>query len=141
MNSKRRRSEVSLRRLGRESLYHKIGGAKAVEAVVTKFYERVLADKEVNHFFEYTNMKTLPKRQKQFISAALGGPEPWTGKDMRKAHEGMEITEKDFNVIAGHLQAVLKELKVKEDHIAAIMKTVGSTKDAVLNRKPKKAAK
>ena len=46
------------------------------------------------------------------FAAAFGGPKPWTGKDMRKAHKHLDLTEKDFNVIAEHLQAALKELKV-----------------------------
>ena len=37
-----------------QSLYERIGGEKAVSAAVGVFYEKVLADDRVNHFF--TNM-------------------------------------------------------------------------------------
>ncbi len=123
----------------KSSLYHKIGGKVAINATVDAFYKKVLADDRVNHFFEDVNMRRQHNKQKAFISAALGSPVPWTGKDMRKAHANLELTETDFGVIAGHLQKTLEELEVDEKLIKEVMTVVGSTKDAVLNR-PKKSA-
>lgn len=118
-----------------ESLYGRLGGKAAIDATVDLFYKKILADKRVNHFFEDINMKRQIRRQKAFISTALGGPEPWTGKDLRKAHAGLDLTETDFSVIAQHLQASLTELKVPKDLIKEVMTIVGSTKAAVLNQK------
>ena len=84
-------------------------------------------------------MKRQLNKQEAFISAALGGPEPWTGKDLRKVHASLDLTETDFGIIAGHLQATFKELKVDAELIGKIMAIVGSTKDAVLNKKQPKA--
>lgn len=119
------------------SIYHRLGGKKAISAAVDAFYKRVLADKKVNHFFEDVNMKRQHNKQKAFLSAALGGPTPWKGKDMRKAHKHLDLTEADFNAIAGHLQAPLEELKVDKKLIGEVMAVAASTKDDVLNR-PKK---
>ena len=116
------------------SLYAKIGGKAAVGAAVDLFYTKVLADERVNHFFEDVNMKRQHNKQKAFIAAALGGPQPWTGKDMRKAHASLDLEEAHFNAIAEHLQKTLEELKVKKELIEQVMAVVGSTKDAVLNR-------
>ncbi len=121
-----------------KSIYARIGGQAAMDAAVDLFYKKVLADKRVNHFFEDVNMKRQIKRQKAFLSAAFGGPVPWKGKDMQKAHADLDLNEKDFNVIAGHLQSTLKELKVDPKLIAEVMGVAGSTKDAVLNRPTKK---
>lgn len=117
------------------SLYHRIGGRKAINAAVDHFYKRVLADKSVNHFFEDVNMKRQHNKQKAFLSAAFGGPIPWKGKDMRKAHKHLDLKESDFNAIAGHLQATLEALKVKPELIKEAMAIAASTKDAVLNKK------
>mgnify|MGYP000080639749 CR=1 FL=1 len=121
-----------------KSIYARIGGQPAMDAAVDLFYKKVLADKRVNHFFEDVNMKRQIKRQKAFLSAAFGGPVAWKGKDMRKAHADLDLNEKDFNAIAGHLQSTLKELKVDPKLIAEVMAVAGSTKDAVLNRPTKK---
>lgn len=120
------------------SLYHKIGGKAAISAAVDLFYKKVIADERVNHFFEDVNMKRQHNKQKAFIGAALGGPTPWTGKDMRKVHASLDLTEDDFGVIAGHLQKSLEELKVDQELIKQVMAVVGSTKDDVLNREKKK---
>ena len=117
------------------SLYHKIGGKAAVNATIDKFYVRVLADKRVNHFFEDISMKAQHKKQKAFVSAALGSPVPYTYRDMRKAHEDLDIKESDFNAIAENLQITLRELKVKDEYIKQIIAIVATTKDDVLNRK------
>lgn len=122
------------------SLYHKLGGWKSIDAAVDAFYVKVLADKRVNHFFEDISMPKQHRKQKEFLSAALGGPIPWTGKDMRKAHDGMGLTEEHFNAIAENLIATLKDLKVSQELIDQVIAVVATTKDDVLGR-PKKASK
>lgn len=119
-----------------DSLYQQVGGAKAVGAVIDLFYKKIMADDRVNHHFDDTHMPTQIAKQKAFVSAALGSPVPWTGRSMRKAHKHLKLTEKDFGIIASHLQNSLQELKVKKEHIAQIMAVVGSVKGEVLNQKP-----
>jgi hemoglobin len=119
-----------------KSLYHRLGGKAAVEAAVDKFYVKVLADKRINHFFEDINMTTQHRKQKAFLSAAFGSPVAWKGKDMRRAHEDMTLTEVHFNAVAENLQKTLEEMKVPQPLIGEVMTIAASTKDAVLNRKP-----
>lgn len=78
------------------------------------------------------------RKQKEFLSAALGGPLPWTGKDMRAAHTGMGLTDEHFNAIAENLKATLEELKVDKALVDQILALVGTLHDDVLNL-PKKA--
>lgn len=116
------------------SLYDQIGGQAAMDAAVELFYVKVLADPRVNFFFEDISMVKQKRRQKEFLSAALGSPVPYTGRDMRRAHEDLNLNETHFNAIAEHLLATLTELKVPEPQLTQIMTIVASTKDAVLNR-------
>jgi hemoglobin len=117
------------------SLYQKLGGKAALDAAVELFYVKVLADKRVNHFFEDINMNKQKRRQKEFLAAALGGPIPYVGKDLRSAHESLGgLNDTHFDAIAEHLQATLTELKVDPQLIGQAMAIVGSTRNAVLNR-------
>jgi len=93
-----------------------------------------LADSGVNHFFEDVNMETRHRKQKAFLAAAFGAPTPWTGKDMRKAHENLDLRDEDFAAIAENLQATLTELKLDEKLIGEIMTIAASTKKDVLNQ-------
>ena len=119
------------------SIYHKLGGRAAIDAAVEAFYVKVLADDRVKHFFDDINMTAQRRRQKDFLSFALGGPLPWTGKDMRTAHADLTIEESHFNAIAENLVATLKDLKISQDLIDQIVAVVVTVKDDVLNR-PKK---
>ncbi len=121
-----------------DSLYQKLGGKAAIDAVVDAFYVKVLADKRVKDFFADVSMDKQRRKQKEFLSAAFGGPLPWTGKDMRKAHTGMGLTEEHFNAIAENLVNTLKDFKVKQDLIDQVVAIALTTKDDVLGR-PKKA--
>ena len=116
------------------SIYHRLGGQPAIDAAVELFYVKVLADKTVNQHFEGINIAKLKARQKQFLAAAFGGPVPYTGKNLRKAHRNLDLKESDFNAIAGHLQATLKELKIDDKLIAEVMAVAASTKDDVLDK-------
>ena len=83
-----------------KSIYFRLGGQPAVDAAVELFYKKVLADKSVNHHFEGINLDKQKAKQKQFLAAAFGGPVPYTGKDLRKAHRHLDLKESDFNAIS-----------------------------------------
>ncbi|MCL4105662.1 UNVERIFIED_CONTAM: hypothetical protein GTU68_023729 [Idotea baltica] len=110
-----------------------------MDAAIELFYKKVLADERVNYLFEDINMKVQKRKQNEFLSAAFGGPKPWTGKDMRTAHKNLALDDTHFAAIAEHLQATLVELKVPKEIIGEIMTIAASTKDAVLNKPEKKA--
>jgi hemoglobin len=127
-------SRASFQSAREASLYQKLGGKGAIDAAVELFYVKVLADKRVNHFFEDISMRKQKRLQKEFLSAALGSPVPYTGKDLRSAHADIDLDDSHFNAIAEHLLATLEELKVDSALIAQAMAIVGSTREAVLNR-------
>jgi truncated hemoglobin YjbI len=108
-----------------------------MEAAIDAFYVKVLADDRVKHFFDDVSMDKQRRKQKEFLSAAFGGPLPWTGKDMRKAHEGMGLTEVHFNAIAENLVNTLKDLKISQDLIDQVVAVALTTKDDVLGRAKK----
>ena len=116
------------------SLYQKLGGKAALDAAVELFYKKVLADNRVNSYFSDINMNKQRRKQKEFLSAALGGPIPWTGKDLRAAHQDLSLKESDFQAIAQDLTATLQELKIDQALIDQVLALVGTTHDAVLNR-------
>ncbi len=123
----------------KNSLYQKLGGRAAIDAAVESFYVKVLADNRIKHFFDDINMTKQRRKQKEFLSAAFGSPVPWTGKDLRKAHENIPgLNDTHFNAVAENLQKTLEELKVPKDLIDQVMAIAASTRNDVLNR-PKKA--
>jgi hemoglobin len=116
------------------SLYERIGGEAAVNAAVDLFYKKVLVDERINQFFDTVDMESQHVKQKAFLTMVFGGPNSYSGKDMREAHKHMSLTEEHFNAVAENLVATLKELGVAEDDINSIVTIALSVKDDVLNK-------
>jgi hemoglobin len=115
-----------------DSLFEKIGGMDAVNAAVDIFYTKVLADDSINSFFKNTDMASQAGKQKAFLAYAFGAPMAYTGKNMRDAHTGMNLTEDHFNAVAGHLVATLQELNVAQELIDEVVAVALTTKDDVI---------
>jgi hemoglobin len=116
------------------SLYERIGGETAVNAAVDLFYRKVLVDNRISHYFDSVDMDAQRAKQKAFLTFAFGGPNNYTGRDLRNAHAKMDLTEADFTAVMENLAATLKELKVPEDLIAEAAGIAMSVKSDVLNR-------
>ena len=118
-----------------DSLFEQIGGEAAVNAAVDIFYRKVLTDDSISKFFDDVDMDNQIAKQKSFLTMAFGGPNEYTGLDMRKAHAPLVergLNESHFNAVAGHLQATLEELKVPSNLIEQVMAIAASTHDDVL---------
>ena len=116
------------------SLFDRLGGMEAVNAAVDIFYAKVLTDETINHFFARTDMQMQRRKQKAFLAYAFGAPLNYSGKNMRKAHAHMHLTEAHFGAVAGHLVATLQELGVMQELIDEVVQVALSVKDDVLGR-------
>ncbi len=99
------------------TVYERIGGGDAIRAAVDLFYRKVLADERVNHHFERVNLPRLKAHQRAMITAVAGGPNTYSGASMRDAHDHLEITNGEFDVVVGHLVETLQELGVPQEEI------------------------
>ncbi|MEE8404334.1 MAG: group 1 truncated hemoglobin [candidate division Zixibacteria bacterium] len=122
--------------MSEQTLFERIGGEGAVNAAVDLFYRKVLADNTLAPFFETVDMDQQRAKQKAFLTVAFGGPNNYTGKDLRPAHAGTVekgMNESHFGSVAGHLQSTLEELNVPAPLVEEVMAIAGSTKNDVLN--------
>ena len=120
-----------------ESLFNRLGGEAAVNAAVDIFYRKVLSDYRINRFFANSDMDKQIAKQRAFLTMAFGGPNNYTGMDMRKAHAPlvqMGLDESHFNAVMEHLGATLKELNVPGDLIAEAAAIAESTRNDVLGK-------
>lgn len=126
--------------MSESTLFERLGGKDAVNAAVDLFYEKVLADNRINHFFANTDMERQRAHQKMFLTFAFGGAPSYPGKSMRDAHKHLVekhgLNEDHFNAVAENLQNTLLDLGVGNDLITEVMTIAASTRDDVLNRDP-----
>jgi len=100
-----------------KSLYLRLGGRKGLTAVVNDFVTRLNTDTRVSSFFaattaDPTRLATFKQHLVEQLCQASGGPCKYTGKDMKTAHSGMNITNDNFNAVVEDLTAALDKFKV-----------------------------
>ncbi|MBE0435181.1 MAG: group 1 truncated hemoglobin [Methylomicrobium sp.] len=120
-----------------QSLFEQIGGEAAVNAAVDIFYRKVLADHRINRFFDNVDMEQQAAKQKAFLTMAFGGPNNYTGADMRNAHARlvkMGLDDSHFDAVMEHLGGTLKELNVPDNLIEQVAAIAESTRNDVLGR-------
>jgi hemoglobin len=118
-----------------ESLFDRIGGSDAIQGATELFYRRVLGDPLLAPYFDDIDMDRQIAKQAAFLTMALGGPNTYTGADLRTAHARLRgLTDEHVDRVIGHLAATLRELGVADDDIATIGAVAGSARDEVLNR-------
>lgn len=116
------------------SVYERLGGAEAIDAAVDIFYRKVLLDDRISHFFDDIDMERQIAKQKAFLTMAFGGPNHYSGRDMRTAHQHMQLNEIHFDAVVEQLAATLQELGATEADIGEVAGIAASVKDDVLNR-------
>jgi len=116
------------------TLYERLGGTGSLDVAVERFYDRLLADPELAHFFASVDMRRQRAHQKAFLSMALGGPRGYRGRNLAEAHAHLDINDHHVDLVAGHLVAVLVELGVPGELIDEVVAAVDSLRDTVLGR-------
>jgi len=120
-----------------DSLFDKIGGEAAVDAAVDIFYRKVLADDRINRFFDGVDMEKQAAKQKGFLTMAFGGPNNYTGKDMRDGHAHLVakgLNDSHFDAVVENLGATLKELGVADELIGEVAAIAETTRNDVLGK-------
>lgn len=123
--------------MSNSTLFERLGGQNAVNAAVDIFYRKVLADDRVNYFFDGVDMEKQIQKQKGFLTMVFGGPNHYTGKDMREGHRHLiakGLNDSHVDIIIEHLGSTLTELGAKNEDIAKVAAIANSVRDDVLDR-------
>ena len=119
----------------KKTLYERLGGQPAVEAVVKDFAGRVLADERINKKFAKSNADRLVKNLTDFVCVATSGPCKYTGNDMHKAHKGMGVTHGEFNALVEDLGATLDKFTVPEQEKSEVLAAFAPLEGAIVEVK------
>jgi len=95
-----------------KSLYDRLGGPGAINALTESWVARVGGDDRANGKFVRTDIDRLKKEVIDQLCEATGGPCAYTGRSMLETHAGMKVTAGEFDVVMQHLDAALDELNV-----------------------------
>lgn len=119
------------------TIYEQIGGAGAMDAAVDVFYRHVLSDDRISHWFDDVDMERQAAKQKAFLTMAFGGPNNYTGLDMRKGHAHLVargLNDTHFDAVCENLKRTMEELNVPANLINDALTVAESTRNDVLGR-------
>ena len=126
--------------MAEKTLYERLGGYDAISAVVDDFIGRLGKDPMFDRFGQGRSMDSK-QRTKQLIKDQLctytGGPCAYIGRDMAAAHQGLKITQKEWDASVEHLKASLAQLKVGDKEQKELLAIVDKLKGDIIE-KPKK---
>ncbi len=81
------------------TLYQRLGGGPAIHAIMDEFLDIVAADPRINKFFVDADLSAVRNGLVNLVGQATGGPEHYTGRDMKTVHSGMGIAGPDFDAL------------------------------------------
>lgn len=87
-----------------DALYQQLGGQPGLVKLMDDFMARLLADARMNPFFKDVDHKHVKAQLVAQFCEVSGGPCKLKGPDMKRAHEGFDITRSQFNALVEVLQ-------------------------------------
>jgi hemoglobin len=126
---------MSANETGEQSLYQRLGGYDGIVAATDDFLARLQADPQLKDYWKGSSVE-VRRRGRQlvvdFMVEAAGGPAYYVGRDMKKAHEGMGISDADWTIFMQHAEAMLDHFNIPERERGEVLGFLASMKDDVV---------
>jgi hemoglobin len=139
----------------KKTLYERLGSTAGIDLIVDDFVDRVIADPRTNwerkgvkrggvlglggNAAEWKateeNVAGLKKHLAQFIAVATGGPIEYEGRKVAEVHDGMKITNAEFDASIGALKASLDALRVPLDEQKELLAVFESTRPQIAEKR------
>lgn len=122
-------------------LYERLGGLKGISVVVDDFIDRLVVNKTLNRNPAINaGRKSSPApylkfQVSQLVCEATGGPCKYAGKDMKSSHAHLNISEKEWQIMASEFKKSLDKFKVPAAEQSELFGIVGKTKADIVVRK------
>ncbi|HYE62670.1 MAG TPA: group 1 truncated hemoglobin [Phycisphaerales bacterium] len=125
------------------TLFERLGGQAGIRRLVDDMTTRVVNDPRVNFSRQNVdggllkgdidpwdpnaqNVQHFKDRMVEFISLAAGGPATYQGRDMGTVHDGMKITNSEFDAMIGDIKTSMERLGIarqEQKELIAIFET------------------
>jgi len=120
------------------TLYERLGGYDAISAVVEDFADKLFTDPKIKQFFRGMGTDTkesFKQKNKNLLSSVTGGPAKVISRPAKTVHGGLNITQGDFQIVAGHLKATLEKFKVPAQETKEVFEIIGTLRPDIVERK------
>ncbi len=118
-------------RYSRQSLYARLGGYDRITDFVHELMPRLQNDQKLAVYWKGKSFDSRRREDKllvDFLCAAFGGPVEYFGRDMKISHDGLHITEEEWDLTLGHIAATLDAVGVAGQEKAEFMEAAAGLK-------------
>jgi hemoglobin len=121
------------------TLYERVGGVNNIAVLIDDVIERSYMDPvfSANPHIHAAHRR-FPKEVYKFNATALacqvmGGPQKYTGRTLKEAHQHLHITEKEWNALIAIFRNSMKSYKVPQSEQSEIIAILENTKGQVIS--------
>ena len=121
------------------TLYTRLGGKEAIQAVVNDFVDAVHEDERIKNEIVAERLKAidvnyLKAQITDFVCKGVGGPCEYNGRNMKEAHMGLAITGEEFDFVVEDLVKTLDKFKVPEKEKNELLAVLGPFKADIVEK-------
>lgn len=102
-------SSLAVAQAADDATFQGLGGKPGIKKIVDTLIPLMLADPRIKESFTDIDMAKLARRLEEQFCALTGGPCTYRGKDMQEIHDGLNITNAQFNALAEDLQVAMEK--------------------------------
>jgi hemoglobin len=120
-----------------QSLFERLGGSPGIERIVDEVASRHLENPVINARFrpylaEPNKLEQLKVHLARFLELGSGGPQRYTGRDMKSAHTGMNISPAEYMAALDDIVAALVTTGVDEQTRKDVLAIAWSLKGDII---------
>lgn len=98
-----------------KSLFERLGGVAGITKIANDVIDNHVANKTISVRFAESDIPALKKTAATFFITGTGGPaDAYKGKDLLKAHKGMNISAAEFMAVLDDSLAALEKNKIEQ---------------------------
>ena len=117
----------------KQSLYERLGGIYAIATVVDDFIDRVMddpilnANKLVDEAHQRISAAGFKYLVTEFVCAAIGGPQQYSGRTMPDSHEHLKMNNKEWAAFMHDFDQSLYKFQIpaaERDELVAVVESI-----------------
>jgi len=120
------------------TLYHRIGGAEALNKVVEILYKKLMSENKIAVWFAGVDVEKIKEKQKTLLAYAFGeGSVTYTGSDLELAHSRLVqkgLSDEHYDIFVKLIKETLNEAGCDASLSDEAMEVIELLRDAVLCR-------
>jgi hemoglobin len=114
------------------SLYQRLGGEEGLSAIARDVIDLHLVNPVVKVRFQDSDLEKLHRLAFEFFAMGSGGPQKYSGRDMREAHRSMNINGEEYLAVVDDIMKALDKHNISPDTKNEVLGILYSLKNEIV---------